>query len=473
MFARMADSTAPPHDLDAERALLGALLINPAAIASIIPLVTPGVFYREAHRFIFAAMLRCYRDDVAADYITLCAQLRKDGTLDDVGGADSVVDLASAVPTPFHVEHYAKQVNTLARRRALVAIATDMVAQAYDDTGDIGPLVEGALGRMERIALDAHAGNGLVALEDIEPYTPRFLIDPIVLRDDVNLLSGPGASGKTRLVLSLLSAVASGGYVMGHPDLQPEDTGRGVLLTGGEERVATLRWMDPTAKADIIEITEKFTLPEGDLTAYAHWHLRRLSEQERPLVILDSISNLYLASENDRRHVNRFISQLRHYAYQGMAIVMIGHVSRAHSDWSGSTAWTTGVRSHITLTRDEKDPDVAIISLIKANRAKAGQTFRVTNVDESGRFVPWRPAEDEVKENPDTDGDKVEKLLQVLVQDLGVPRSGTPKPITQAAIAEAMGASKRELSRLIESAEAIGRLGVFRADRGTWEYLVP
>ena len=44
------DATAPPHDLDAERALLGSLLINPAAIASIIPLVTPGVFYREAHR---------------------------------------------------------------------------------------------------------------------------------------------------------------------------------------------------------------------------------------------------------------------------------------------------------------------------------------------------------------------------------------------------------------------------------------
>ena len=129
------------------------------------------------------------------------------------------------------------------------------------------------------------------------------------------------------------------------------------------------------------------------------------------------------------------------------------------------------MRSHITLTRDEKDPDVAIISLIKANRAKAGQTFRVTTSDATGRFAAWRPAEDEVKENPDTDGDKVEKLLQVLVQDLGVPRSGTPKPITQAAIAEAMGASKRELSRLIESAEAIGRLGVFGPTEGrgsTW-----
>ena len=141
---------------------------------------------------------------------------------------------------------------------------------------------------------------------------------------------------------------------------------------------------------------------------------------------------MYNGNENDRRHVNAFIKQLRQYAYQDTAIVIIGHVSRAHGDWSGSTAWQTGVRSHVTLSREEAkegEPlsDVRVIELIKANRASAGQQFRVTDRDAAGNWIPWRMADDEMAQ--DSAEDEPDRVNAVASSDApGIRRAAVWQP---------------------------------------------
>ena len=240
--------------------------------------------------------------------------------------------------------------------------------------------------------------RGPISILTVEPIPPRFLVDPLILCDDINFLSGPGGASKTRLALSLLGALPKGGHILGHPDLDVPALGRGCLITGGEERIATLRWMDPAADCDVLTADEPWTDRDGQLTYVAEWHLTMCIRRGYPLVVLDSVSNLFHGNENDRYHVNQFISALRTYAYQGLSILLIGHTSRQNNVWSGSTGWQSGPRSHVSISKDEKDPDITIVGLQKANRARAGQLWRVTNVDDAGHFVPWRMADDELNE---------------------------------------------------------------------------
>ena len=132
-MATMASATdrLPPQNIDAERSLLGSLLIDPEAITRIAGQIGSDDFYREAHRAIFGAVTTLASRNEKTDYITLCDQLARDGTLADVGGEDRVVELASAVPTPFHVEHYAAIVRRTSILRQIIQGATRMVASAY------------------------------------------------------------------------------------------------------------------------------------------------------------------------------------------------------------------------------------------------------------------------------------------------------------------------------------------------------
>ena len=114
----------PPQNTDAERSLLGSLLIDAEAITRIAGTIGPDDFYRQAHRSIYEAITTISTRDEKADYVTLCDQLVRAGTLADVGGEGYVAELTSAVPTPFHVEHYAAIVRRASILRQIIQGAT-------------------------------------------------------------------------------------------------------------------------------------------------------------------------------------------------------------------------------------------------------------------------------------------------------------------------------------------------------------
>lgn len=95
----MLEERVPPQSIDAEQSVLGAMLIDNAAIAQVTEIISASDFYREAHRVIFDAMMKLYAKNEAVDLITITDVLRRENKMDDVGGIAYITSLANAVPT--------------------------------------------------------------------------------------------------------------------------------------------------------------------------------------------------------------------------------------------------------------------------------------------------------------------------------------------------------------------------------------
>jgi replicative DNA helicase len=130
----MAAGTIPPHDDEAERAALGAMLMDADAIAASREYLKPGDFYSRANNLVFEAVLGLFDKGVAADILTVTGELRQNGKLEQAGGASYVSSLTSVVPSSANVDYYAQTVQSYSLRRALLRVAGEINAKVFDET---------------------------------------------------------------------------------------------------------------------------------------------------------------------------------------------------------------------------------------------------------------------------------------------------------------------------------------------------
>lgn len=124
-----------PHNLEAERSVLGAILIQNSAYLDLAAQLTPGMFYRDAHRRIFEALVTVLEDrKQEADFVTLNAELDRRGELDEVGGPAYLTALVDGLPHSTNITHYAGLVREAAQHRALIRAGTALVSAAYEAT---------------------------------------------------------------------------------------------------------------------------------------------------------------------------------------------------------------------------------------------------------------------------------------------------------------------------------------------------
>ena len=134
----------PPQNLDAERSVLGAMLLDAEAIPHVVEVLDEDFFYRDAHKKIYRAIISLFDRNEAVDILTSVEMLRKQGALEAVGGASYLAELLDAVPTAANVDYYAKIVREKALLRSLIAACTHVVTEAYDETGDPDDLLDNA-----------------------------------------------------------------------------------------------------------------------------------------------------------------------------------------------------------------------------------------------------------------------------------------------------------------------------------------
>ena len=142
----------PPQSLEAERSVLGAMLIESEAIPRALTLLVPEDFYRDAHRAIYEAMLLLFERSEPVDLVTLSSELGKQGRLEAVGGAAYLTQLASGVPTAAHVERYAQMVRDRSLARQVIRAGTDIVARGFDPQIAADELLDEAEQRIFQIA---------------------------------------------------------------------------------------------------------------------------------------------------------------------------------------------------------------------------------------------------------------------------------------------------------------------------------
>ncbi|MEO6571840.1 MAG: replicative DNA helicase [Ilumatobacteraceae bacterium] len=128
----------PPHNIDAEESVLGAMLLSRDAIGVVSELgLNPQDFYRPANRHIFDAIRALYSSASPADTVTVADELRRAGLLDDVGGAEALHELQNATPAISSAHHYAKIVQETALLRQLIFAAGDIAELAYSEPDDV------------------------------------------------------------------------------------------------------------------------------------------------------------------------------------------------------------------------------------------------------------------------------------------------------------------------------------------------
>ena len=145
----MADSglrdKIPPNNLEAEKATLGAILMNADALLAVSKILSPDDFYKNANKKIYQAMLNLDQQNSSnVDILTVIQELKRIGELEAAGGAAYVSSLTSEVPTTANVEYYAQIVQDNSIRRSLIQTSNEIIAGAFDDTVSTGAMLEDA-----------------------------------------------------------------------------------------------------------------------------------------------------------------------------------------------------------------------------------------------------------------------------------------------------------------------------------------
>ena len=219
----------PPQNLEAEQAVLGAMLIEKEAIARVTELLKGGDFYREAHRLIFEAMLDLYNRNEAVDMITVIELLKREDNLEKVGGIAYVTSLANSVPTAANVHYHAKIVEEKALLRQLIQTSTQIAALGYEGSEEVSQIVDqaekmilevsnrrigGDFTPIKSIVLDAfgkieqlyESRGGITGLatgfKDLDRLTSGLQ------KSDLILVAARPSMGKTAFTLNIASNVA-------------------------------------------------------------------------------------------------------------------------------------------------------------------------------------------------------------------------------------------------------------------------
>ncbi|MFC4302043.1 replicative DNA helicase [Cohnella boryungensis] len=156
----------PPQNLEAEQAVLGAILLEVEALVAAMERLKSEDFYSVSHQRIFDAMTALNDDNEPIDLVTLTARLQDLGQMEEVGGIIYLTKLAHAVPTAANVEYYATIVEEKAILRRLIRTATQIVSNGYATEEDVGVLLNDAEARIMEIA-SRRTSTGFISIRDV------------------------------------------------------------------------------------------------------------------------------------------------------------------------------------------------------------------------------------------------------------------------------------------------------------------
>ena len=166
MVSLAATERALPHNLEAERCVLGAILIHNDTFNQAAELIDAKDFFRDAHRRVFDKMVDLNERGEAIDLVTLKDELGRSGDLDRVGGPAYIAGLVDGVPRSTHVEYYARIVKEKSTLRALIVSAGRIVESAYSTEEAADTILDQAEQQIFAIA-DDNIHTGFVALRDL------------------------------------------------------------------------------------------------------------------------------------------------------------------------------------------------------------------------------------------------------------------------------------------------------------------
>ena len=219
----------PPHSVESEQSILGSILLDKDAIITVTETIQPEDFYKEAHKIIYECMLKLNSKNEPIDLITLTEELKKQDSLENIGGISYITSLSTIVPTTTNVKYYADIVQEKSVLRKLIKVSNDILNSGYDNSVKVEEILEQAEKKIfdisqEKSSEDFKSINSVLmdTYDMIEKlYTNKEEITGITTgfddlnkkinglqRTDLILVAARPAMGKTAFSLNLVQNAA-------------------------------------------------------------------------------------------------------------------------------------------------------------------------------------------------------------------------------------------------------------------------
>lgn len=367
----------PPQDLDAEKGLLGSLLIDNDAIDRVAGFLKPEHFYRKIHGNIFAAMLALHDKEEPIDLLTLSAKLPTED-IDDLGG------FIGLVPTSFNAEAYGRIIEAVAVRRGLIRAAGEIAKMGFDESEDIDDQLAEADAKLTQLR------NGRVTdrLPRPREYASEWLDRMDRLRDKENPMLGL-PSPWTDLNKLLLGFIPGKVYYVGaRPSMGKSallialaahwalDLGKRVYYWSGE--MDTNQIMDRIAAERTRTALSKVRL--GDLTDLEHAETTRLGA-------MISDSSLIINDQGGIRPAQLRASCHREHMLGGLDAIMVDYIGLMTPDrirHNQNEEITETSRSLVSLARSLNVPLIAASQLSRDLEKRADKRPQLSDLRDSG-----------------------------------------------------------------------------------------
>jgi replicative DNA helicase len=394
-FARTRTERVPPHNLEAEESVLGSMMLSPEAIAAVVEVVKAGDFYRPAHRRIFEAVIGIYARGEPVDAITAVEELKRQGALEDVGGALYVANLVESVPTPASAGYYAKIVADHSLLRRLIDAGSQIVARAYSVPRDPRLAADEAEGLIyavsrhdeqeEIVPMAALVDDSMSQLEHIQQRDSPFAGIPTGFLDLDNLLSGlqPGnliivaarpGIGKSSLVTNLARNVAvdaSSPVMMFSLEMSRWEIGMRLLCGDARVpwdrvragRVQTEEWTRIVEAAEYLHEAPLFIVDSGNVTIVdirAKARRQRSRREGLGLIIVDYLQLMsgHMRTENRQQEVAEISRSLKLLAKElEIPVIAVSQLNRNPETRADKRPQLSDLRESGSL---EQDADIVM-----------------------------------------------------------------------------------------------------------------
>jgi len=374
-----------PHNLEAERSVLGAILVHNDAFNTAAQVIDGRDFYRDAHRRIFDRMVALSERGEAIDFITLKEELSRGGDLDEVGGPAYVASLVDGVPRATNVEYYARIVKEKATLRNLIYAANKILTNAYEADQESDLILDEAESSIFAVA-DDRLKAGFVPMRDLvnesfpkieQLFEHKRLVTGVptgfvdldemtrgLQAGDLVIIAARPSMGKTSLVLNIAQhvAVQGGEHTVGFFSLEMSKESLFIRLLTSEAQIDSHRLMSGH-------------IADRDYSRISH-ALEQLSSMR---LFIDDTANIGVL---EMRAKSR-----RLQAEHGLSLIVVDYIQLmgARGRYENRTLELASIsRSLKGLAKELNVPIVVLSQLSRAPESRSDHRPQLSDLRESG-----------------------------------------------------------------------------------------
>jgi hypothetical protein len=371
-----------PANLDAERFVLGAILMDDAVYIQVAGLLEADDFSLEKHRRIFLRMGELYERGEPLDRVTIANELLKHNQL-EADGVTYIVSLDEGLPTLANLGGYIRIVREKSMLRTLIWSANAVVNEALLETDPAISLIEAHVERMKNLssrATSAQAIESIPSVAECGNIEVEYLHEPILYGGAVIALTGDAGAGKSTFATFLAGEAAA----KGTPTL---------ILDRENPRSTVADRLDRLGIVDgpLLRVAGGW-LPGGVLAPSDPSVLRWVeSSNPKPLVVVDSLSAFFSGDENEAGEMRKFMQSLRNLADGGCCVLLLHHDGKAETakDYRGSSDFKAAIDQGFHMSNFGTDGRLGLLKL-RCYKSRLGTAGELLYHYQDGSFLRGR-----------------------------------------------------------------------------------